>query len=565
METHADLHPTRRSARTGVVTLSRRAAPALGVVRSTVVVASIWIIGLVAMGAVIRFEQRVDEARRAQVLIEHMRNQEGVLVALAFAPATAQTAAVPAKERIARMDAAKSRFDQSLVTLRGLGADTEPNRIASLRTADYALLDRLALMVAAGEGLQAALELGASQEPTGIKGRLAAEFDRADLAYGAAAARSRTVAVIGTVVAVVILLFAFTVAMQLSVRARRRSDLEATTDVLTGLGNRRKLFVDIEGKVDALEGDQAVSLGIFDLDGFKRYNDTFGHPAGDALLERLGHRLARVVGSGGAAYRIGGDEFVVITDDRDGAELLEAARGALCEEGDGFTIGASAGSARILPGITLEQALHVADQRLYADKRSGQTVLRSEIKDVLLQVLAEQDRGLITHSGHVAELVEGTARGLGLSPEDIELTRLGAELHDVGKAAIPASILDKPGPLEWHERLYVQRHSEIGERILAAAPTLSAIAPIVRSIHERADGGGYPDGLTLENIPVPARIIAVIDAFDAMTTARPYRAALSVSEALAEIDRHAGTQFDPVVVRAFANAFREQVTSSKAA
>jgi diguanylate cyclase (GGDEF)-like protein len=533
--------------------------------RSAMVIASIWIIGLAAMGAVIQFQEKVDQSRRAQAVIEQMRNQEGAVLAVAFAAATTRAAAVPAQERISRMDGAKSRLDQSLATLRQLGDGAAPRRIAALKTEDFAFLDRLSLLVARGASRQAALELGASQQPTGVRGRLAAEFDRADVSYGAAASRSRLVAAIGTVVAIVILLFAFSIAFQLSVRARRRSHLEATTDVLTGLGNRRKLFADMQRRVDALEGSQVVSLGMFDLDGFKNYNDTFGHPAGDALLARLGHRLAKAVRSQGSAYRIGGDEFVVITDDADGESLLAAAKRALSEEGDGFVIGSSVGSTRILPGITLEQALHVADQRLYVDKRAGRRVLRSEIKDVLMQVMAEQDSTLITHAGHVAQLVEGTALRLGLSPEDIELTRLGAELHDVGKAAIPASILDKPGPLDWEERLFMQRHSEIGERIVAAAPTLAAIAPIVRSIHERADGTGYPDGLTLERIPMPARIIAVVDAFDAMTTERPYRRASSTAEALAELERHAGTQFDADVVEAFMLVLRGQVAGSRAA
>ena len=134
------------------------------------------------------------------------------------------------------------------------------------------------------------------------------------------------------------------------------------------------------------------------------------------------------------------------------------------------------------------------------------------------------------------------------------LTRLAAEFHDIGKAAIPASILDKPGPLDPAERAFMQRHSLIGERIVAAAPTLEAIAPIVRAAHERPDGGGYPDGLHLDEIPICSRIIAVVDAYDAMTSDRPYRQAIPATAALAELRRHAGTQFDPGVVEAFATA-----------
>jgi two-component system, cell cycle response regulator len=177
---------------------------------------------------------------------------------------------------------------------------------------------------------------------------------------------------------------------------------------------------------------------------------------------------------------------------------------------------------------------------------------RSDVKDVLLNLLAEQSEGIVTHLAQVAELATRTAVGLGLSPEQVALTRLGAELHDVGKIGIPASILDKPGPLDAEEQWFVQRHSEIGERIIAATRDMEAIAPIVRAVHERPDGRGYPDGLTLDEIPVSSLIIAVVDAFDAMTTDRPHQRAVTRDEALAELRRHAGTQFHDGVVEAFA-------------
>ena len=146
------------------------------------------------------------------------------------------------------------------------------------------------------------------------------------------------------------LLVAFTVAFFRSFRARRRSHRDASTDALTGLGNRRKLFADMDRKIRLLDGRETVSVGIFDLDGFKAYNDTFGHPAGDALLTRLGSRLTATVGSHGNAYRIGGDEFVVITSEPDAEQLLTAAKDALSERGDRFAVGCSLGSTRSSPG-----------------------------------------------------------------------------------------------------------------------------------------------------------------------------------------------------------------------
>ncbi len=211
----------------------------------------------------------------------------------------------------------------------------------------------------------------ASEQPGGARAALEAELDtcRPPLrgGRGAIARRSRCV---GTVVAILFLLAAFSIALQYTVRARKRSHHDASTDALTGLGNRRALFADMERRLADLGGEEKMAVGIFDLDGFKAYNDTFGHPAGDALLARLGSRLAAAVGDEGEAYRIGGDEFVVTTADADGERLLAAAQTALSERGTGFAIGCSRGGTRILAGVTLEQALHVADQRLYANKRS---------------------------------------------------------------------------------------------------------------------------------------------------------------------------------------------------
>jgi HD-GYP domain-containing protein (c-di-GMP phosphodiesterase class II) len=190
---------------------------------------------------------------------------------------------------------------------------------------------------------------------------------------------------------------------------------------------------------------------------------------------------------------------------------------------------------------------------------------RTDVKDALLQLLAEQSESLIAHLAQVAELATSTAINLGLPPAQVALTRLGAELHDVGKVGIPATILDKPGPLDPEEEWFVQRHSEIGERLVAATLDLKAVAPIVRAVHERPDGRGYPDGLELEAIPVSSRIIAVVDAFDAMTTDRPYQRAVSHELALAELRRHAGTQFDAGVVEAFATTLAERQPANRAA
>lgn len=324
---------------------------------------------------------------------------------------------------------------------------------------------------------------------------------------------------------------------------------QALHDALTGLGNRRKLWLDFERRLHT--DAEPFALALLDLDGFKMYNDTFGHPAGDALLARLGGRVAAAVDGRGCAYRTGGDEFCVVVRG-DVERMLEKARDAFKERGEGFSISCSCGSVAIpAEAETLESALQLADQRLYADKRGSRPAEDLEVRDALLQVIAEQSLELTVHVGAVAELAALTATKLGLSSEDIAHTRVAAQLHDIGKAAVPAAILEKPGPLDDGEWELIRCHTLIGERIVTAAPSLAKIAPIVRSSHERPDGSGYPDGLQMDEIPIGSRIIAVVDAFDAMVTGRPYRQALPVEAAIEELRRCAGSQFDPGVVEAF--------------
>ena len=188
---------------------------------------------------------------------------------------------------------------------------------------------------------------------------------------------------------------------------------------------------------------------------------------------------------------------------------------------------------------------------MYADKGSGRRSAARQAKDALVRAITERNGQIARHGEDVAELAHRTALALGLDDETCERVRHAAELHDVGKVAIPDAILNKPGALDASEWAFMRRHTTIGERILAAAPDLLRIARIVRSTHEAFDGTGYPDALAGTDIPIEARITFVCDAFDAMTTDRPYHRGLSVSAAVAELRRCAGTQFDPDVVSAF--------------
>ena len=351
---------------------------------------------------------------------------------------------------------------------------------------------------------------------------------------------------------------------QFLVRERADEQLahQAHHDALTGLPNRRKLMADLELALVDATAEQPIALLLLDLDGFKAYNDNFGHSAGDALLTRLGRSLAADMLPDGTSYRMGGDEFCVIASvPAEGADVLIArARGALTERGDAFIVTASCGSA-LLPAqaTTPSDALGLADRRMYAAKGSGTRASAArQSADVLLQVLSERNPELSAHLDEVTQLCELVGEALGV-PEDQMIHLLqAASLHDVGKAAVPEAILDKPSALDEDEWGYIRRHTEMGERILAAAPALVPAAKIVRSSHERMDGRGYPDGLAGEDIPLGARIIAACDAYDAMTADRPYRTAMSHEGALSELRACAGTQFDPAVVDALEAVIAEQ-------
>jgi diguanylate cyclase (GGDEF)-like protein len=329
-----------------------------------------------------------------------------------------------------------------------------------------------------------------------------------------------------------------------------RTRHESKTDSLTGLWNRRALVDDLD---EAIESDAKSVLMLFDLNGFKSYNDRFGHPAGDALLARLGERLQRGVPAGGRAYRLGGDEFCVLVrvDETKMADVVAETTGNLTEEGEGFRITSSVGTV-VLPDEATDtvEALKIVDRRMYRHKGGNRTV-GAEGRGALLGVLEARDSVLAEHTNEVVRLSRAIA--LRLPYEfSVETVVSVAQLHDIGKLAVPDSILFKPGPLDASEWEVVRQHTLAGERIVGRVPGLDVVADAVRSSHERWDGHGYPDGLAGHDIPLPARIVAVADSYAAMTTPdRPYREPLSAVEAEEEIIRCAGSQFDPVVVEAF--------------
>jgi two-component system cell cycle response regulator len=353
-----------------------------------------------------------------------------------------------------------------------------------------------------------------------------------------------------------------------NVRMLRRSAADAITDGLCGLGNRRRLMEDLEKAIRQADHQHPFTLAFFDLNGFKRYNDTYGHAAGDALLQRLGAALELAVAGNGWAYRLGGDEFCVLLRGRYERHdrLLVAATSALTERCGTFEVGTSVGVS-ILPGEarTADGALQLADQRMYLEKTRAGRGQRSGARNVLLAVLNERTPELHEHVDDVGRLVVAIGHDFGLDSEQLDELRWAAELHDVGKLAVPDEILLKPGPLSRDQWQVMHRHTLAGERILDTDPALRPIARLVRASHERWDGTGYPDGLAGAEIPLGARIIAVCDAFEAMTTDRCYQAARSVREAIAELRRGAGTQFDPEVVEALCRRLAEAADAVDAA
>jgi diguanylate cyclase (GGDEF)-like protein len=330
---------------------------------------------------------------------------------------------------------------------------------------------------------------------------------------------------------------------------------EALTDALTGLGNRRALMLELDAQVEAATAEQPRAVMLFDLDGFKQFNDWHGHPAGDALLTRLGDRLAAAAAPDACAFRLGGDEFCILAraSSVDAERLRTLAVEALSDVDGGFEVSSSCGLVMVpRDAETPSAVLQLADERLYAEKaRRRRFTVGHQATSALVQVLQEREPGLGKQLHDVAQLVRHVAVAMGVQSEDLEKVVRAAELHDVGKVAVPDSILSKPGPLSEAEWGYMREHTIVGDRILSAAPALEDAAKLVRSSHERYDGTGYPDRLRGEEIPLGARIVAVCDAFHAMTSDRPYRPALSVREALGELERCAGAQFDPNVVRVF--------------
>jgi GGDEF domain-containing protein len=335
---------------------------------------------------------------------------------------------------------------------------------------------------------------------------------------------------------------------------------QALSDRVTGLNNRLRLETDIAAALSQ-PGDRRVLL-LFDLEGVHTYNDRYGYAAGDELLRRSAQMLVHAAAPlGGTAYRLEDGRLALLVPSGDSqlGEVVMAATAALHDDGGDLMIGRACGEVAIPDEATdSDSAMQIAGQRLTAHSQRQHRSARRQAHAVLMAVLAARRPELREHLRVVVYRAIAISRRLGLSREEIDDVALAAELQDVGLLAVPEAILEKRTALSPEEAELIRERPVAGERIIGSAPGLAPVASLVRASSEHYDGSGFPDAVAGEAIPLGARIISVAVAYAALTAPRPYRPAGSTEDALAELRRCAGSQFDPRVVEALAADIGEE-------
>ncbi len=361
-------------------------------------------------------------------------------------------------------------------------------------------------------------------------------------------------------------------------RARRYEEMreQADLDFVTGLFNHRYMQVCLQRLVSAEAAcERPFAMLLMDVDNFKAFNDTYGHFVGDRVLQLIADQLKLMADGEGIVGRFGGDEFIVVLPDHSGEEASAFAQAFQdwltnyafkTPTGQSVPIAVSLGLAAFPEdGQQRQELLALADARLYQKKRSRSHAADGDhrgqersselgifgLLDGLLTSIDNKDHYTRAHCESTAEYAVTLAQEIGLSPSAQRTLRLAALLHDVGKICIPDDILRKPGRLTKEEFAVIKHHVSIAENLIVDVPDAEEVRKIARHHHEHFDGSGYPDGLQGEEIPFLARLLAISDAFSAMTLNRPYRKSLPRTEAYAELQRVAGAQLDPELVKAF--------------
>jgi diguanylate cyclase (GGDEF)-like protein/putative nucleotidyltransferase with HDIG domain len=566
--------------------------------------AAILVLGAFAGWASMTTHRSAEQVRHSTTLSDaysHARNellQEELLVRdYRLAPDPAVIDQVPRTARALR---------SALRVVEQLGTDGDralATRVLRENTAALAAVRQMAAAVNAGDANRSAVIDERRLRPAFSS--MLSMVDRATVTHRMTALASlrstqttETIVLAVTVTAFALgVLLVVAVASVLRYRARlervRQAELErfaeaALTDNLTGLRNHRAFQEDLDRALSAhAETGRPLTLVLIDLDGLKQINDSAGHQAGDECIVGLAQVLATAGRSRDAAYRIGGDEFaLIIPGERamNALYLVQRLQSQLPATRSGIAVSATAGLAEPPAGADKDELIRQADMALLRAKRSHRRslvytpALESETGDVpdwraagphpdtlataLARAVDAKDSYTHSHCETVSELCALLAHELGFEPERVGQMRLAGLLHDVGKIGIVDSILQKPGPLTDAEYTVMKTHTRLGYDIVRAAERYEEARWILHH-HERPDGRGYPDGLAGDDVPFESRIILVADAFEAITADRPYRDQRSTAEALEELDRHSGTQFDPRCVEALRRVIvgREQLVA----
>jgi diguanylate cyclase (GGDEF)-like protein len=324
-------------------------------------------------------------------------------------------------------------------------------------------------------------------------------------------------------------------------------------DPLTNLHNRRYYSEELD-RLDTIKY-MPLSIIIADINGLKITNDAFGHEIGDQLLITVASNLVEIFSKENRIARIGGDEFTIFlpnTSKERALQYMETAKKRIENNTiKGMGISVSFGVATKLSTEPIQEVIKTAEDDMYTHKLFEIASHRNETIKTIVSTLHEKNPREEAHSKRVSEICISIGTKLGMKSDEIALLKAISNLHDIGKIAIDDSILNKKGPLDEKEWEQIKKHPEIGYRILSSSPEYADIAQDILSHHERYDGKGYPRGLSGGNIPIRARIITIADSYDAMISERPYRRPMTHQEALEEIRKNAGTQFDPALAELF--------------